>query len=60
MGMGDDDIAGIAEGIRAQLDKASARSEMQAGSLDAPMDEVLEKSTLEAQLAERRSRLGLD
>jgi phage shock protein A len=60
MGMGDDDIAGIAEGIRAQLDKATARSEMQASSLDAQMDEVLEKSTLEAQLAERRSRLGLD
>jgi phage shock protein A len=59
MGTGDGDVARIAEGIRAQLDKATARSEMEAGSLDAQMDKVLEKSTLEAQLAERKSRLGL-
>jgi phage shock protein A len=58
-GTGDEDIARVAEGIRARLDKASARSEMLAGSLDAQMDEVLEKSTLEAQLAERKARLGL-
>jgi phage shock protein A len=60
MGAGDDDVARVAEGIRARLDKASARSEMLAGSLDAQMDQVLEKSTLEAQLAERKARLGLD
>jgi phage shock protein A len=60
MGAGDDDISRVAEGIRARLDKASARSEMLAGSLDAQMDEVLEKSALEAQLAERKARLGLD
>jgi len=55
----DSDISQVAEGIRARLDKASARSEMLAGSLDAQMDQVLEKSTLEAQLAERKARLGL-
>jgi len=60
MGAGDDDISRVAEGIRARLDKASARSEMLAGSLDAQMDEVLEKSALEAQLAERKARLGLE
>jgi len=60
MGSGDHDIARVAESIRARLDKASARSEMLAGSLDAQMDEVLERSTLEAQLAERKSKLGLD
>jgi phage shock protein A len=60
MGAGDDDIARVAEGIRARLDKASARNEMLAGSLDAQMDQVLEMSTLEAQLAERKARLGLD
>jgi phage shock protein A len=60
MGAGDDDISRVAEGIRARLDKASARTEMLAGSLEAQMDEVLEKSTLEAQLAERKARLGLD
>jgi phage shock protein A len=60
MGAGDDDISRVAEGIRARLDKASARSEMLSSSLDAQMDEVLEKSTLEAQLAERKARLGLE
>ncbi len=59
MGVGDDDISRVAEGIRARLDKASARSEMLADSLDEQMDDVLEKSTLEAQLAERKARLGL-
>ena len=59
MGSGDDDVARIAEGIRARLDKASARSEMLAGSLEAQMDAVLERNTLEAQLAERKARLGL-
>lgn len=59
MGVGDDDISRVAEGIRARLDVASARSEMLADSLDAQMDDVLEKSTLEAQLAERKARLGL-
>ncbi len=60
MGSGDDDISRVAEGIRVRLDKASARTEMMAGSLDAQMDQVLEKSTLEAQLAERKARLGLE
>lgn len=58
-GSGDDDIARVAEGIRARLDKATARSEMQASSLDTQMDEVLEQRELESQLAERRGRLGL-
>jgi len=58
-GSGDADIARVAEGIRTRLDKASARSEMLSSSLDAQMDEVLEKSTLESQLAERKARLGL-
>jgi phage shock protein A len=58
-GSGDADIARVADGIRARLDKASAQSEMLASSLDDQMDQVLEKSTLEAQLAERKSRLGL-
>jgi len=59
MGSGDADVSRVAEGIRVRLDKASARSEMLAASLDTQMDEVLEKGTLEAQLAERKSRLGL-
>ncbi len=59
-GSGDDDIARVAEGIRARLDKATAQSEMQASSLDAQMDEVLEQRALESQLAERKARLRLD
>lgn len=59
MGSGDADISRVAEGIRARLDKASARSETLAGSLEAQMDQVLEQSALEAQLAERKARLGL-
>lgn len=59
VGSGDRDIARIAESIRARLDKASARAEMQAARLDVQMDELLERHTLETQLAERKKRLGL-
>ncbi|MBU0494687.1 MAG: PspA/IM30 family protein [Chloroflexi bacterium] len=60
VGTGDDDIGRIAESIRTRLDTASARGEMVAARLDAQMDEVLERSTLDAQLAERKKRLGLE
>lgn len=59
VGTGDADIARVAEGIRERLDRASAQSEMMAASLDTQMDQVLERSSLEAQLAERKARLGL-
>ena len=49
----------MAESIRARLDKAQARSEMQASRLDEQMDELLERNTLETQLAERKKKLGL-
>jgi phage shock protein A len=58
-GSGDADIARIANSIRARLDKASTASEMQSASLDAQMDEVLEKSALDTQLAERKKKLGI-
>jgi phage shock protein A len=58
-GSGDRDVARIAESIRERLDRASARTEMLAGRLDAQMDEVLERRELDAQLAERKRRLGL-
>ncbi|MBV7332779.1 PspA/IM30 family protein [Chloroflexi bacterium TSY] len=57
MGSGDSDISGIAESIYARLDKATTASEMRASSLDQQMDEVLERSILDTQLAERRKRL---
>lgn len=58
-GSGDADIARIANSIRNRLDKASTASEMQSASLDAQMDEVLERTELDNQLAERKRKLGL-
>lgn len=58
-GSGDADVARIAESIRARLDKAAARTEMLATSLDAQMDEILERHTIDQQLAERKKRLGI-
>ena len=58
-GVGDADVARIADSIRARLDRASAESEMRAVSLDKQMDEVLDRSELDAQLAARKARLGL-
>lgn len=59
VGSGDSDISRIAESIHSRLDKASTASEMRAANLDAQMDEVLERSALDLQLAERRKKLGL-
>jgi phage shock protein A len=58
-GVGDADVARIADSIRSRLDRASAESEMRAASLDKQMDEVLDRSELDAQLAARKARLGL-
>ncbi|MCS7221736.1 MAG: PspA/IM30 family protein [Anaerolineae bacterium] len=59
VGVGDADIARVAESIRARLDKAQAQAEMYAQRLDVQMDEVLERHVLDAQLAERKKRLGI-
>jgi len=58
-GNSDADIARIGESIRARLDKASAKSEMIASRLDDQMDQVLGKTELDNQLAERKKRLGM-
>lgn len=58
-GSGDADVARIAESIRARLDKASAASEMMATRLDKQMDEVLERREIDAQLSQRKAKLGL-
>ncbi len=58
-GVGDADVARIADSIRARLDRASAESEMRATSLDQQMDEVLDRTELDGQLAARKARLGL-
>jgi phage shock protein A len=59
MGSGDTDISRIAQGIYARLDKATTATEMRAASLDEQIDQVLDKSAIDGQLAERRKRLGL-
>jgi phage shock protein A len=59
-GAGDADVARVAEAIRMRLDQASARAEIAAQNLDAQMDEVLGRSELDAQLEERKRRLGLN
>lgn len=59
MGSGDQDVARMAESIRARLDKAQARSEMQSSRLDAQMDDLLERHTIDTQLADRKKKLGL-
>ena len=59
-GSGDADVARIAESIRARLDKATAKTEMLATSLDAQMDEILERNAIDQQLAERKKRLGIE
>jgi phage shock protein A len=57
-GVGDADVARMAEGIRTRLDQASARSEIAAQNLDQQMDDVLGRGELDAQLEERKRRLG--
>ena len=59
-GVGDADVARMAEGIRTRLDQASARGEIAATNLDSQMDDVLGKGELDAQLEERKRRLGVN
>jgi phage shock protein A len=59
MGSGDTDISRIAQSIYARLDKATTATEMRAASLDEQIDQVLDRSSIDAQLAERRKKLGL-
>jgi phage shock protein A len=60
MGVGDSDIQRIAQSIRSRLDKATVASEMRAASLDEEMDRVLDRSSINNQLVERRRKLGLN
>ncbi|MBL7064071.1 MAG: PspA/IM30 family protein [Anaerolineae bacterium] len=59
MGSGDADIGRLAQGIYARLDKATTATEIRAASLDEQIDEVLDRSVIDAQLAERKKKLGL-
>jgi len=59
-GEGDADVARIAEGIRQRLDEAEAHNEVLLDSLDRQMEDALSSVEIEAQLEERRQRLGLE
>jgi len=59
-GQGDADVARVAEGIRQRLDEAEAHNEVLLHSLDHQMEEALSSVEIEAQLEERRQRLGMD
>lgn len=58
-GVGDADIARIADSIRARLDKAATQTEIRASRLDEEMDRLLETGEIEGQLEARKRRLGL-
>jgi phage shock protein A len=59
-GEGDADVARVAEGIRQRLDEAEAHNEVLLGSLDRQMEDALSSVEIEAQLEERRQRLGIE
>jgi phage shock protein A len=59
-GQGDADVARVAEGIRQRLDEAEAHNEVLLSSLDRQVEAALSSVEIEAQLEERRRRLGID
>lgn len=59
-GVGDTDVARMADSIRTRLDQASARAEMAATNLDSQMDDALGRGELDSQLEERKRRLGIN
>ncbi|MCB0033193.1 MAG: PspA/IM30 family protein [Anaerolineales bacterium] len=60
MGQGDSDVARAAENIRSRLDHADAAWEVQTSSLDNQLDEAMVDLEVDAELAERMARLGLE
>ena len=56
----DADVARVAEGIRQRLDEAEAHNEVLLGSLDRGLEDALSSVEIEAQLEERRQRLGME
>lgn len=57
MGSGDTDISRIAQSIYTRLDKASAATEIQSNSLDQQIDDLLDRETINQQLADRKAKL---
>lgn len=58
-GVGDEDIARLADGIRSRLDAEDAKLEISSQRLSDQVDDVLETSAIDGQLEERKKRLGL-
>lgn len=56
----DDDIRRISESILFELDRAEAESEIVSGRLQNEVEDAVGQSQIEAQLEERRRRLGMD
>ncbi len=59
-GSGDTDIGRIAQSIYDRLDKASAATEIRSQSLDKQIDDLLDRDTINQQLADRKKRLEED
>lgn len=57
---GDGEVARAAENIRRRLDHADAAWELQAGDLDSQLDGAMESLEVEAELAARMERLGIE
>jgi len=51
------DVSRLAQDIYTRLDKASAATEIRAASLEEEIDQVLDRSTITSQLAERKKKL---
>ena len=60
MGQGDSEVAQAAENIRNRLDHADAAWEVQTKSLDHQLDDAMQSLEVEAELAARMERLGID
>lgn len=60
MGVGDSEVSRAAENIRRRLDHADAAWELQTSSLDTQLDEAMQSLEVEAELAARMERLGLN
>ncbi len=60
VGVGDSEVAQAAENIRRRLDHADAAWEMQTSSLDNQLDDAMQSLEVEAELAARMERLGLN
>jgi phage shock protein A len=59
MGQGDQEVAQAAENIRRRLDHADAAWEVQSSGLDRQLDDAMQSLEVEAQLAARMERLGI-